>query len=268
MTSRGRGAALTAVVVVLYVFLLAPIAIVVIAAFNSGAYLRFPPEGLSLRWFGAFAQSRSFIDAFTFSLKLAAVVTVIATALGTMASLFLVRSGGRLTTPLRMLLIAPLPVPGILTGIALLIFFYAIGLGTKGTLGLVIGHTIICIPYVFLVVSSVLVGFDRTLEEAARSLGAGPLTAFRRVTLPLIKGGIIAGAIFAFITSFDEFNISLLLSGVGTTPLPIQLFDYLRFSFDPTAAVVGTISIAMAVVVVLATQRLVGLEALYWGDRR
>jgi len=97
-------------------------------------------------------------------------------------------------------------------------------------------------------------------------LGASPARTFWRVTLPLIKGGIISGAIFAFVTSYDEFNISLLLSGVGTVvPLPIQLFDYLRFSFDPTAAVAGTISIAMALAVVLLTQRLVGLESLYLG---
>jgi putative spermidine/putrescine transport system permease protein len=164
-------------------------------------------------------------------------------------------------------MIAPLPVPGILTGIALLIFFYAVGVGAKGFPELVIGHTLICLPFVFLVVTAVLVSFDRTLEEAARNLGAGPWTTFRRITLPIIKGGVISGAIFAFITSYDEFNISLLLHGIGTTPLPIQLFDFLRFSFDPTAAVAGTISIAMALVVVLITQRLVGLESLYFGGR-
>lgn len=266
---RRRGSILlTCVVVLLYAFLLAPIVIVVVAAFNSGAYLKFPPEGFSLRWFEHFASSRSFTSAFIFSLELAAIVTVVATTLGTMASIFVVRAAGPMAGVLRLLLIAPLPVPGILTGIALLIYFYAVGLGTNtGWLGLVTGHTIICMPYVFLVVSAVLVGFDRSLEEAARNLGAGPLTTFRRVTLPMIRGGIISGAIFAFITSFDEFNISLLLSGVGMTPLPLQLFDYLRFSFDPTAAVVGTISIVMALVVVLLTERLVGLRALYWGSR-
>jgi len=133
--------------------------------------------------------------------------------------------------------------------------------------GLVIGHTLVSLPYVFLTVSTVLVGFDRSLEEAARNLGAGPWTTFRRVTLPLIKGGIISGSVFAFIVSFDQFPISLLLASVGSTPLPLQLFDYLRFSFDPTAAAVSTISILMTVVVVLITERLVGLESLYWGGR-
>jgi len=262
---RSERAWLTVTVVLAYAFLLAPIVIVVLAALNSGAYLRFPPEGLSFRWFAAFAHSRSFVRSLRFSLELAAIVTVIATVIGTMASLWLVRFSGRLRTALRVLFVSPLAVPGILTGIALLIFFYAVGWGRSGFLGLVVGHTLISVPYVFLIVTAVLMRFDQSLEEAARNLGAGAFTTFRRVTLPLIKGGIISGAIFAFVTSYDEFNISLLLSGVGMVPLPIQLFDYLRFSFDPTAAVAGTISIAMALCVVLITQRLVGLESLYMG---
>jgi putative spermidine/putrescine transport system permease protein len=201
-----------------------------------------------------------------FSVELAAIVTAIASVIGTAASLWLVRFSGRFRTAMRLLMIAPIAVPGILTGIALLIYFYAIGLGRAGGLWqLVAGHTLICIPYVVLIVSAVLVRFDRSLEEAARNLGAGPFATFRRVTLPLIKGAVISGSIFAFVTSYDEFNISLLLHGIGTVPLPIELFDYLRFSFDPTLAVAGTISIAMAVAVVLITERLVGLEALYLG---
>ena len=248
-----------------YAFLLAPIVVVVLAALNSGAYLRFPPEGLSFRWFVAFAHSRSFTRSLQFSLELATVVTMSATVVGTMASLWVVRFSGQFRNTLRILMVAPLAVPGILTGIALLIFFYAVGWEKTGLAGLIVGHTLICVPYVFLITSAVLIRFDRTLEEAARNLGADAFKTFWRITLPLIKGGVISGAVFAFVTSYDEFNISLLLSGVGTTPLPIELFDYLRFSFDPTAAVAGTISIGMALVVVLITQRLVGLESLYLG---
>ncbi len=263
-TRRAR-LVLNAVVALLYGFLLAPIAIVVVAAFNSGEYLRFPPEGFSLRWFRAFLDSEPFVDAFLFSIRLGVIVTVLATVIGTAAALYVVRSSRRYRSALQLLMISPLPVPAILTGIALLIFFYAIGIGTRSFLNLIIGHTLISLPYVFLTVSTVLVGFDRSLEEAARNLGAGPWTTFFRITLPIIKGGIISGAVFAFITSFDQFPISLLLAGVGTTPLPLQLFDYLRFSFDPTAAAVSTISILMTVVVVLVTERLVGLESLYRG---
>lgn len=258
---------LNGTVVLLYLFLLAPIAIVVIAAFNSGQYLRFPPEGFSLRWFDKFLHSEPFVDAFLFSLKLATIATLLATTIGTAAAFYIVRRARRFRTLLQLLMISPLPVPAILTGIALLLFFYGIGLGTRGMVGLIVGHTIVCLPYVFLTVSTVLIGFNQSLEEAARNLGAGPWTTFWRVTLPIVKGGILSGAVFAFIESFDQFPISLLLAGVGSTPLPLQLFDYLRFSFDPTAAAVSTVNILMTVVFVLVTERLVGLESLYWGGR-
>jgi len=193
-TSRppaGRAWLLPAVVAAVYVFLLAPIAIVVLAAFNSGDYLRFPPEGFSLRWFVKAAQHQPFVRAFEYSLRLAVLATLASTVLGTMAALFVVRYARRARDLLRLLLVAPLQFPAILTGIALLIFFYATGLGTRGMRALLVGHTLVALPYVFLTVSTVLVGFDRSLEEAARSLGAGPLVTFWRITLPLIKGGLI-----------------------------------------------------------------------------
>ena len=257
---------LPGVVVLLFGFLLAPIFIVVAAAFNAGEYLTFPPQGFSLRWFENFLSSRPFMRAFTFSLQLAFWVTMLATVIGTLAALFVVRFSRRAKDLLRVLFIAPLAFPSILTGIALLIYFYAIGVGTRGGMALFVGHVLVCVPYVFISVSAVLVRFDSSLEEASRSLGAGPFTTFRRVTLPLIKGGVVAGAILSFITSFDQFPVSLLLTGVGTTTLPIQLFDYLRFSFDPTAAAASTVSVGITVLAVTLTAWFVGLGSLY-GDR-
>lgn len=265
---RRGGWALGITVTILYIFLLAPIVIVVLTAFNAGEYLRFPPQGLSLRWFGRFLEVKSLREAFTFSFWLAVYVTLAATTLGTMAALFIVRYARRARDALRLLMIAPLQFPAILTGIALLIFFYATGIGTRGMRPLFLAHTLVTLPYVFLTVSSVLVNFDRSLEEAARSLGAGPLQTFWRITLPIIKGGIISGALFAFITSFDQFPVSLLLISVGNTTLPIALFDYLRFSFEPTASAVSTVSVLLSVVIVLAIQRLVGLESVSWGGHR
>lgn len=266
LTLRGK-IAFNTLVALIYLFLLAPIIIVVIAAFNSGEYLTFPPEGFSLRWFRSLLASEPFVDAFLFSVRLALIVTVLATVIGTAAAMYVTRYSRRFRSLVQLMMISPLPVPAILTGIALLIFFYATDISTNSFVNLIIGHTVITIPYVFLTVSTVLVGFDRSLEEAARSLGAGPWTTFRRVTLPILKGGIISGAVFAFIISFDQFPISLLLAGVGSTPLPLQLFDYLRFSFDPTAAAVSTVTILMTVTVVLITERLVGLDSLYARER-
>jgi len=256
------------VVTVIYVFLIAPIVIVILAALNAGNYLAFPPQGISLRWFIRAAETTPFVQSFLFSLKLAGWVTAVSTVLGTMAALYMVRHSGRFRSILQMTIVAPLQFPAILTGIALLIFVLATGLGTRGMRAMFIGHTLVAIPYVFLTVSAVLVVFDRSLEEAARSLGAVPLMSFWRITLPLVKGGVISGALFAFITSFDQFPISLLLVSVGNTPLPIQLFDYLRFSFDPTAAAVSTVSVFMSVAIVLMIDRLVGLQAVSWGAAR
>ncbi|MDR7608055.1 MAG: ABC transporter permease [Armatimonadota bacterium] len=263
MTRRGTWLAI--LVTAVYVFLIAPMAIVVLAALNAGDYLAFPPQGLSLRWFIRAAHTEPFVRSFLFSLKLAAWVTVASTLLGTAAALYVVRHSARFRNLLRLAILAPLQLPAILTGIALLIFFLATGIGTRGMRALFVGHTLVSLPYVFLTVSAVLAGFDRSLEEAARSLGAGPFTTFRRVTLPLIKGGVISGALFAFITSFDQFPVSLLLVSVGNTTLPIQLFDYLRFSFDPAAAAVSTVSVLMSVAIVLIVDRLVGLQAVSWG---
>jgi len=257
--------ALTAIVVLVLAFLLAPIVIVVASAFNAGEYLTFPPQGLSLRWFTKFFESQPFIRALSYSLRLGLAVTAVATVLGTLSSLYVVRHSARLREWLRTLFIAPLAFPSILTGIALLIYFYAIGVGTRGGYGLFVGHVLVCTPFVFISVSAVLVRFDRSLEEASRSLGGGSFTTFRRITLPLIKGGVVSGAVLSFIISFDQFPISLLLKGTGTTPLPIQLFDYLRFSFDPTAAAASTISVLITALAVIATERLVGLGSIY-GD--
>jgi putative spermidine/putrescine transport system permease protein len=262
---RRGGLALAAVVTLTFAFLLAPILIVVLAAFNAGEYLTFPPQGFSLRWFENFFASRSFMRALSYSLRLALAVTLVATVLGTLASLYVVRHAHRVRDFLRVLFVSPLAFPSILTGIALLIYFYALGVGTRGGIALFVGHVLVCMPFVFISVSAVLVRFDAALEEASRSLGAGTFTTFRRVTLPLIKGGVVSGAVLAFITSFDQFPISLLLKGVGTTPLPIQLFDYLRFSFDPTAAAASTVSVLIAVLAVIMTERLVGLGSIY-GD--
>jgi len=253
-------------VTLVLLFLMAPIIIVVAAAFNAGSYLTFPPQGLSLRWFENFFASEAFMRALGYSLRLALLVTLVSTVMGTMASLFVVRNVPRFRESLRTLFVAPLAFPSILTGIALLIYFYAVGVGTRGGIGLFVGHVLVSMPFVFISVSTVLVRFDRSLEEASRSLGAGGFTTFRRITLPLIKGGVVSGAVLAFITSFDQFPISLLLKGTGTTPLPIQLFDYLRFSFDPTAAAASSISVVITAAAVIITERLVGLGSIY-GDR-
>lgn len=262
-------------VTLVYIFLLTPLVIVVIASFNSGDYLTFPPEGFSWRWYVKFFQSQSFMASLAFSLKLALICTLVSTSLGTMVALYTVRFATRWREQLRIFVLMPLLLPEILTAIGLLFFYYntedlMAWLGFEGMrgvfrnsiIGLLIGHVLVTLPFVFLSISASLYNFDRSLEEAARSLGANRYQTFWRITLPIIKPGIISGALFCFIISFDLFNISLLLKGIGVATLPIQLFDYVRWDFDPTAAAVSTVSIVVTVIALVIAQRLVGLRSL------
>jgi putative spermidine/putrescine transport system permease protein len=258
--TRLAAPAVTAFVVAVFAFLMAPIAVVVLASLNAGNFLTFPPQGLSLRWFTVFLNNDVFLRAIRFSLILALAATAISVVLGTLAALYYVRHAraGREAVNLAMLL--PLLLPEILTAIALLFFFYEIGIGTRNHIALLTGHVLMTLPFVFLNVVTSLQGLDGSLEMAARSLGAGRWTTFRRVTLPLAKPGIISGGLFAFIISFDTFGVSFMLKGTGTAPLPVQLYDYLRFNFTPEAAAVSTFSILLTLIVVVGADRLLGLQ--------
>lgn len=243
-----------------YAFLLAPIVVVAGASFNAGSFLTFPPQGLSLRWFETFLHNEVFIAAIFTSLRLAAAATAVSAVVGTAAALYYARHARRGKEALRIAVLLPLVLPEILTAIALLFFFYEIGIGTKYWVAMLVGHVLITLPFVFLNVVAALHGFDPNWELAARSLGAGRFTVFRRVTLPLMKPGLVTGCLFAFIISFDTFGISFLLKDIGTATLPLQLFDYLRFNFTPEAAAVSTVSIGLTLIVVLLTEKVVGLK--------
>lgn len=241
-------------------FLLAPIAIVAVFAVNPTPFIQFPPVGVSLRWFQKFLASRDFMQAIQLSLTVAAVVAVIATALGATAALALARGrlpGARVLTAV---FLSPLMLPAILTGLALFQLYVLLDVG-RPVWGLVVGHVLIAIPYVIRTTLAVLHNFDRGLEEAARNLGASPARTFFEVTLPLIRPGVLAGAIFAFIVSFDQFPVSLFLVAPGRETLPITLFNYLKYDLDGTIAAASMVSIVLAVVVVLVLDRTVGLRA-------
>jgi putative spermidine/putrescine transport system permease protein len=244
-----------------FVVLLLPVAIVVLAGLNAGDYLTFPPEGLSPRWIWAFLGSQTFMGAYLFSLWLAVLTMLISTILGTMAAIFLARARFPGRNLLRAYFLSPLILPGVVLGLALYVFYVSTDLGLARTLpGLVIGHILVTCPYVIGTVSAALFHFDQSLEEAARSLGAGPLYAFRKVTLPNIAPGVMAGSIFAFIVSFGQFDVSLFLSTPNLTPLPIAMYISLRYKFDPTAAAAGIFAIALVVVSMVLTSRLINLK--------
>jgi putative spermidine/putrescine transport system permease protein len=254
-TSWGLRAAVTAV----YAFLLLPLVIVVVAAFNAGNYFTFPPQGFSLKWFTNFFQRREFMQALWLSVDLGLWTAVISTVIGTMAALVLVRARFRGRDLLNAYVTSPLLLPQILTGVAMLQYFSLIGLA-QSYAALLIGHVVVTTPYVVRTVSAVLYNFDLALEEAAQSLGASPVRAFFEVTLGLIKPGVVAGAILAFAISFDNFTISLFLTSPKLTPLPIELFAYLKYSFDPTAAAASAVAIGVTLVLMLLIARFLGLE--------
>jgi putative spermidine/putrescine transport system permease protein len=240
-------------------FLLAPVALVVMFALNPAPYIAFPPEGVSLRWFAKFATSRDFQNAFGNTLVLAALTVAISGVVGTAAALALTR--GRLpgSRALTSLLLSPIVLPLILTGFALFQLAMVLGVG-RTFWGLLAGHVVVTIPYVVRTVLAVLATADPRLEEAARNLGAGAFQAFTQVTLPLIRPGVIAGCLFAFLVSFDQFPVSLFLVAPGAETLPITMFNYLRFDFDGTIAAASCVSIALALLIVLLIERTVGLQ--------
>jgi putative spermidine/putrescine transport system permease protein len=240
-----------AVVISVLLFLAAPILIVMIVSFSSANYLSFPPPAFSLRWYRVYFGSSEWLVPTGLSLVVAACVVVLATVLGTLAALGIARLPSALRAPIAGLVLSPLVVPTIVVAIGVYYAYSRYGLvGTP--IGIVLGHTCLAVPFVVTSVGANLAGLDRRLEQAALGLGATPFGAFWQITLPLIRPGIMVGALFAFISSFDELLISLFLSGTGAITLPRRIWDDLRFAIDPTIAAVSTLTIVLTLVVLAA----------------
>ena len=236
-------------------FLVLPVLIVVPLSFSSGTYLQFPTPGWSLRWYGAFFASREWTGAALMSVRVAAMVTVLAVLLGTPAAVGLAAArfpGKRLVNAL---VLSPLIVPGIIVAIGAYFVYAQYGL-VGNPLALVLGHTTLAVPFVVINVSASLAGVDKRLGQAAANLGATPLAAFCQVTLPLIAPGMFAGAVFAFITSFDELLVSLFLSGTGAVTLPRRMFDEIRYDIDPTIAAASSLLIVTTTGLMFAAELL------------
>jgi putative spermidine/putrescine transport system permease protein len=241
-------------------FLLTPIAIVAVFALNPTPYISFPPVGVTLRWFAKFFATDDFMNSLWLSLRVAVIVLVLSMTIGGACALALARGrlpGARLLTAFFM---SPLMLPAILTGLALFQMFQLAELD-RPVWGLVVGHTLVAVPYVLRTTLAVLANFDMRVEEAAASLGAPPARVFFEVTLPLIRPGVFAGGIFAFIVSFDQFPISLFLVLPKGETLPVVLFNYMKFDLDGAIAAASMVSILLALSVVLLLERLIGLKA-------
>jgi putative spermidine/putrescine transport system permease protein len=246
-----------------FFYMLLPIVVVVLAGLTAGDFLTFPPKGLSSRWVIAFLKSDSYLSAFFFSFKLALMTMIVSTILGTAAALFLSRSRFFGRNAMRAFFLSPVVLPGVVIGFALFAFYISTDIGLTRTIwGLWIGHILYSTPYVIGTVGAALASYDVSLDEAARSLGASPWRTFRKVTFPNISQGIQAGSIFAFIVSFGQFEVSLFLSAPNTEPLPIAMYNSLRYKFDPSAAAAGIFAITLVIASVLLTNRLVNIGKL------
>ena len=234
-------------------FLYVPIVVMAVMSFNASPLYRLPVEW-SLTWYRQLAGNTKLIDAGINSLGIALLTTLIATALGTAAALALFRyefPGKRL---LRLLLLPPIAIPWLIIGTAMLIFFFWAGIG-RGLHAMVLGHVALALPYVIIVVSARLRGFDPHLEEAARALGAGPWQVLRYVTLPYLLPGVIAAALFAFAVSFDQFVISYFLAVPGVSTLPVEIYTAVRKGFTPEINAISTLIIVFSMIVLLGVAR-------------
>ncbi|MDR7543781.1 MAG: ABC transporter permease [Armatimonadota bacterium] len=247
-----------ALVAAIYLYMFLPIAVVVLTSLNPGQYLRLPPPGLSLRWYAA-ALAPEWLEPFRISLVLAATTAVAASLLGLPAALALVRHRFPGREALNALLLSPLSLPAIVSGVAILQFLSLMGLrGLIGFPALLLAHTALTVPYAIRTIAISLHGFDRSLELAAMNLGATPWRTFRYVTLPLIKPGLFAGMVFAFIVSFNNVPVSLFLVRPGMVTLPIRILNYLEYRFDPSLAAVNMLSLLVVLVIVAAAERTAG----------
>ncbi|UCE31327.1 MAG: ABC transporter permease [Burkholderiales bacterium] len=260
--SKGKGSlrrgAMGAYVTAIYVFLLAPIVIIVFSSFDPTTANTFPPSGFSLRWYREFADSSGFVDAFRFSLWLGIVAAIVATVIGLFTAYGLVRFAGRRREMGQSLALLPIMIPHILISISLLLLITALPVSEIAVL--IIGHAIICLPFTVAGITASLEGVDEQLELAAMTLGASRLRVIWEVVIPLVAPGVLSALIFAFIVSFGDVYIALFLSGPGRTTLPIEIFSYMQWESTPVIAAITSVQILMIVVLGLVIERLVGLR--------
>lgn len=246
-----------AVVVILW--LIVPTLVIVPMSFNSQQSFNFPPQGFSFRWYEHFFTNAVWLQALGNSVMIAVLSAILATVLGVLAALGLMRLKKRVRGILENLFLAPMIVPGIVLAIGLYSIYLRLqqttGFLWLGTVqGFVFAHVVIAFPLVVTNVMASLQGLDSRLEDAASSLGATRGTTFFTVTLPLILPGVTAGALFAFVTSFDEIILSLFIQTPMMQTLPVQLFNSVRQSNDPTVAAVSVITMLVSLIILFAAQ--------------
>ena len=255
LADKRRVAALLVWCGLVLAFLVLPIFVPVPLSVNAEAFFTYPLKGFSWRWYDEVLGSGAWREAIWHSIVIAIGVTVLATSLGTLAAVGL--SSPRMPTRriVMAVLISPLVVPVIITAVGAYLFYAPIGLANS-FIGIIIAQTTIAAPFVVVTVGASLANFDRTLMRAAAISGARPIVAFHRVMLPLILPGVLSGAAFAFVASFDELVIALFLAGPAQRTLPMQMFVGLREHLDPTITAAATLMMALSILLLIVADRL------------
>jgi len=246
----------------IFFFLIAPIITIIPLSFNAQDFFTFTkemlaldPEGYSLKHYRDFFQSDSWQNALRNSFSIAPMATLLATAFGTLAAIGLSQTHVPFRRAIMAMLISPMIVPLIISAAGMYFFYSRIGL--QGTyMGVVLAHAALGTPFVIITVTATLVGFDNSLTRAAANMGANPVTTFFRVQMPLIVPGVVSGALFAFITSFDEVVVVLFLGSAGQKTLPWQMFTGLREQISPTILAVATLMVAISIVLLTVLEML------------
>ena len=243
------------------VYLMLPLVVIMGASLTTTSYLAFPPEGVTLQWYERLLDDPTYVASFATSVLLATVATALAIVLAVPAALAFARYTFPGKETISAILMSPLVLPHIVLGAALLQFGGYFGL-TRSFLALLIGHTVIITPFVLRSVMTLMTPEQRSLEEASADLGAGPWSTFFLVVLPQIRPGIITGAIFAFISSFINVELSIFNTTADLNTIPVKLFNYVQYTIDPTIAAVSAATILAAVVAIVILDLTVGLDML------
>lgn len=233
-------------------FLLLPVIFIVLLSFGSSRWLAFPPPGWTLKWYEELFADPSWFTAAATSARIAAMTAALAVIIGLLASFALVRGRFRGRETLRGLLLTPMVLPVVVFAIAIYAFFLRLGLGGT-TIGFVIAHTVLALPFAIIPIATALEGFDKSIEDAAIVCGASPLEAKIRITLPSIRIGIFSAAIFSFLASWDEVVVAIFMASPTLQTLPVKIWGSLRQDLSPVIAAASSFLVLLTLLLMIVT---------------
>lgn len=254
-----RSKLLTAFVILVYIFLFAPLVIIAMTSIGTENYIAFPPKGFSLQWFVNVFKSQSFLSSMMTSFIISGIATVAALIIGIPAAYGLSRYDFKGKGAIKSFFFSPLIIPGIVVGFSLFQFLL-VQLNLSVLMSLFIGHTLVIIPYIIRVIGSSLEVFDYSIEEAAMSLGCKKSLTFFKVVLPNITSGVMAAFMLAFINSFNNVPVSMFLTGPGVSTLPITMMNYVEYNYDPTVSALSVILMILTIGIMYILEKTLGLN--------